>query len=137
MRGGEAAAEVVRGWIAKAEGDLANAELVLAAGPGGPMDTVAFHAQQGAEKYLKALLCARREEVPRTHDLDALLHRSGLWDALEVAVEDVRLLSDYATVTRYPGDYEPVTPAEAAEAIDLAQRIRATVLARLPEGLAG
>lgn len=31
-----------------------------------------FHAQQCAEKYLKALLVAREQAFPRTHDLAAL-----------------------------------------------------------------
>ena len=31
-----------------------------------------FHAQQCAEKYLKALLVSRRQAFPRTHDVVAL-----------------------------------------------------------------
>jgi HEPN domain-containing protein len=31
-----------------------------------------FHAQQCAEKYLKALLVSRRQACPRTHDVAAL-----------------------------------------------------------------
>lgn len=123
----DAVREVVRGWIAKAEADLQNAMLVLDAGPEGPMDTVAFHAQQCAEKYLKAFLCHRGEEVPRIHDVEALLIRTGVWGQVEMAVEESRLLTDYATVTRYPGDYEPVSYEEAAHAVELAQRVRLAV----------
>lgn len=121
----ETVLEVVRGWIAKAEGDLENAKLVLAAGPEGPMDTVAFHAQQCAEKYLKALLCSRGDDVPRTHDVEALLTRTGVWGRIEMTVEESRLMTDYATVTRYPGDYEPVSRDEAGHAVELAERVRA------------
>lgn len=129
--------EVVRGWIEKAEGDLENARLVLGAGPAGPMDTVAFHAQQCAEKYLKALLCLHGEDVPRIHDVEALLARAGLWGQVELTVEESRLLTDYATVTRYPGDYEPVTHEEAGDAVGLAGRIRAAVRDELPEEALG
>lgn len=129
----DAVLEVARGWVAKAEGDLENARLVLGAGPTGPMDTVAFHAQQCAEKYLKALLCFRGEDVPRIHDVEALLTRAGIWGRVEVTVEESRLLTDYATVTRYPGDYEPVSHEEAGHAVALADRIRAAVQEELPE----
>jgi HEPN domain-containing protein len=30
----------------------------------------------------------------------------------------------YATVTRYPGDYEPISMAEAREAVKIARRVR-------------
>lgn len=123
----ETVLEVVRGWIAKAEGDLENARLVVAAGPAGPMDTVAFHAQQCVERYLKALLCFRGDDVPRTHDVEVLLTRTGVWSRIEMTVEESRLMTDYATLTRYPGDYEPVSRNEAGHAIELAERVRAAV----------
>lgn len=135
MPPGNAVLGVVRGWIRKAEADLANATLVLDAGPEGPMDTVAFHAQQCAEKYLKALLCFRGDDVPRTHDVEALLTRADLWDRVEMSVEASRVLTDYATATRYPGDYEPVSAEEAADAIELAKRVRQGVLDMLPPDL--
>jgi hypothetical protein len=46
----------LRGWIEKADNDLKNASLALAAGEECPADTAVFHVQQCAEKYLKALL---------------------------------------------------------------------------------
>jgi HEPN domain-containing protein len=59
-------------WMQKAANDLLNVENNLAS-DSVPWDTVCFHAQQAAEKLLKALLVARGEVVPRTHDLSALL----------------------------------------------------------------
>lgn len=60
----------------------------------------AFHCEQAAEKYLKALLILRTQGAPpRTHDL------GGLGDRLDLPQElraDAHLLSlDYAP-TRYP-----------------------------------
>jgi len=43
-------------WIKKAENDLVAAEHLLTARPHTPYDTICFHAQQCAEKYLKAFL---------------------------------------------------------------------------------
>lgn len=50
------AEEDFRAWIKKAEGDLKTAEHTLTLKERCPFDTVCFHAQQCAEKYLKALL---------------------------------------------------------------------------------
>ena len=63
--------DLVRGWLRKAESDLAAVELALNAGLA--LDTACFHAQQGAEKLLKAYLLARGVEFPFTHNLTRLL----------------------------------------------------------------
>lgn len=59
-------------WVRKAENDLRNIELVLPA-EDAPFDTVCFHAQQAAEKYLKALLTVHGRPFGKTHDLFQLL----------------------------------------------------------------
>ncbi len=59
-------------WVTKADSEIRGAlNNVIAADPA--WDVVCFHAQQAAEKYLKAFLVARSESPPRTHDLGALL----------------------------------------------------------------
>lgn len=123
--------QVVRGWVEKAENDLQNAVITLRAGEECPADTVAFHAQQCAEKYLKALMSFRGAEVPRTHDIEELLR--GLDPPLELplSVEEQRLLTSYATITRYPGNYEPVSLPEARMAEALARRVRTAVRKQL------
>lgn len=47
---------IVRQWIEKAENDYRNFQNTLKMGEDCPYDTVCFHAQQCAEKYLKARL---------------------------------------------------------------------------------
>ena len=54
---------VVRGWVEKAEHDLRNAEYVLSMEHDCPTDTVCFHCQQCAEKYLKALLLSTMKKI--------------------------------------------------------------------------
>ena len=61
-----------RAWITKAENDLLNIRNNLAA-ERVPWDTVCFHAQQVAEKLLKALLVYHGRSPLRAHDLVALL----------------------------------------------------------------
>ena len=132
MPAGERTLSVVAGWVQKAEHDLKNATLVLRAGRACPADTAAFHAQQCTEKYLKALLTFRAERVPRIHDVEQLLALTGLADAAGVSLEQQRLLTGYATITRYPGDDDPVSVAEARRAVALARRVRGVVRTLLP-----
>lgn len=122
---------VVRGWIDKAENDLKNAAITLRAGEECPTDTVAFHAQQCAEKYLKAYLAYKGTEFPRIHDIGELIAlATGL--RVPLPVEEQRRLTAYGTVTRYPGDYETVSLAEAKRAVAMARRVRRAVRQDLP-----
>ena len=58
----------VRGWLRKAGKDLATAEYELRADP--PFaDDVVFHAQQAAEKSVKAFLSWHRVPFRKTHNL--------------------------------------------------------------------
>ena len=60
-------------WVDKAEGDLATARRELRARKAPNYDAVCFHAQQAAEKYLKAYLQDQNQSPPRVHDLIELL----------------------------------------------------------------
>jgi hypothetical protein len=51
----------------------------------------------------------------------------------ELLVEKPRRLTAYATVTRYPGDYEPISLAEARGAVAIARRVRKEVRALMPK----
>lgn len=64
--------EVLRIWVRKAEHDLEAADRIFSDVEGCPFDTVCFHCQQAAEKYLKCLLTCLGIHAPRTHDLRAL-----------------------------------------------------------------
>jgi len=130
-----AAAEVlrvVREWVGKAENDLRTATHTLKLHPGCPTDTVCFHAQQCVEKYVKALLVLRSIPFPKTHDLSVLTRTLPESWQPDLTPEQVRRLTDYATITRYPGDYEPVTVEEARAAIKIARKVRKHVRGLLP-----
>jgi HEPN domain-containing protein len=82
-----------------------------------------FHAQQCAEKYLKAILVASGQEFPRVHDLlalNTLCIQAGILTGLDPARLDV--LSAYAVRIRYPGDGP--TPDEARQAVENARSVR-------------
>jgi HEPN domain-containing protein len=125
--------EVVHKWVEKAESDLLTASHTLKLGSATPADTVGFHAQQCAEKYLKALLTWRGLDFPKSHNLTILLERLPERFRPEMTADERLRLTAYATVTRYPGDYEPITLTEARRAVTLARRVRRQVRRWLPK----
>jgi HEPN domain-containing protein len=87
-------------------------------------EIVAFHAQQAAEKVLKALLVLRQVDFPRTHSIGALLalcQEAGFAGAQELS--DASSLTRYAVATRYPSEDEPVSRQEARDAATLAAQV--------------
>lgn len=84
-------------WINKAEGDfrIANREFRSRNEP--VYDGVCFHAQQCAEKYLKALLQEYKQFIPRTHHLTELLVLLLQVDpTCQFLLADLEVLEDYA-----------------------------------------
>jgi len=92
-------------WIAKAEGDFAVVERECRVVVCPNYDAVCFHAQQCAEKYLKARLCEADATFGKIHDLVALLDQVlDLEPGWEAFREDLAYLSDFAVSFRYPGE---------------------------------
>ena len=120
-------AAIAREWMSKAQNDLKTAAHTLKLGTDCPTDTVCFHAQQCVEKYLKAALVVLEIPFPRTHDVEVLLGLMPTHVRFSLTVEQQRRLTEYATVMRYPGPYDPVTLSEAKEAVKLARRVRREV----------
>lgn len=118
--------DFVTGWLAKAEDDLAAARLIL----GGSLhswDTSSFHAQQAAEKALKALLVRYQINFRKSHDIGELLQLAEpCAPGISAELGTANALTPYAVDTRYPGP-EPVTKAEAERHTDLADRVLAYV----------
>ncbi len=124
---------LARLWFQKAENDLLNVEnnlkAELYAG-----DTVCFHCQQAAEKYLKGFLAWHRLPFAKIHDLPELLKQ-----VRQVAGADAERLSDhiflldpYSVSIRYPQEYEDEPDEqEVQEAVEAAYIVRAWVRSRL------
>ena len=94
---------------------------------------VLFHAQQAAEKCLKALLAWHDVPFRKTHDLEELGRACvGLAPALKTAVDQAVVLTPYAWRFRYPGEVEEPSRGEAVEALQLARNIRSAVAAVIP-----
>jgi len=126
--------EAVKQWVEIAVGDLWLASLALKhSSAGHSRDGACFHTQQCAEKHLKALLNWQQIAFPRTHDIEELLTRLPERQRPELSADEQRTLTRYATVTRYPGDYEPITLTEARRAVTLPRRVRRQARRWLPK----
>jgi HEPN domain-containing protein len=74
--------DYIGAWFLKARQDLK----IIEQGMDRPetewvSELLCFHAQQAAEKALKAFLIAKSEEPPRTHSIEVLLERCRLSDS--------------------------------------------------------
>ncbi len=80
-----------------------------------------FHAQQAAEKAVKAVLVHLGVDFPKSHRLDLL---AGLLPASNDVGFDIDALTDlapWAVAGRYPEDIENPTEIEARRLVELAQ----------------
>jgi len=120
-------------WLRKADHDLLNIQNNLAAKEI-PWDTVCFHAQQAAEKFLKAFLVASGRELSKTHDLVALLALCVECEAGLATLEaDCRKLTSYGVAARYPNDLFEPSEADGRDVVAAAHRIRTKILSLLPK----
>jgi len=127
--------EILLEWLGRADDDIRMAELALGDTP--PVCWgAAFHAQQAAEKLLKALLTCHRVEFAKVHSIDYLVD---LCARVEPEVETLRAtatkLTDFAVEPRYPFPRREPTLAEAQEAITITRAVREFVLAKLPHAI--
>jgi HEPN domain-containing protein len=105
----------------------------LLADAAAPEAVVGFHAQQAAEKLLKAALFLAGVAPPRTHNLAELADlaaSSGL--NLPPGCEALRWLTPYAVLYRYEGDADEDEERLARQEVrENLRRLRAWVEARL------
>jgi HEPN domain-containing protein len=116
--------QLVRDWLAKADEDLAVAQHLLSHDPQ-YLAIIAFHAQQAAEKHLKAALVRHQVEFPKTHDIQELLNLIGCADAcLAESLQAAAILTPYGAQIRYPSDLGDVTRADSERAVEIAVAVR-------------
>lgn len=110
-------------WVQKAEGDFATTQRELRARKSPNYDSACFHAQQCAEKYLKARLQETDIRFSRTHNLLVLLELvlpvEPSWEQLR---SSLNALNAFAIEVRYPGGSASRTTAR--EAVHLCQAVR-------------
>ena len=103
-------------WVLKAEGDFTSAQRELKARKSPNFDAACFHAQQCAEKYLKARLQKAGIPFGRSHHLstllDLVLPLELMW---EVCRADLTILTAFAVEFRYPDESADRSLAKEAD----------------------
>jgi HEPN domain-containing protein len=123
--------EIFRAWMLRADANERTARQLL----GWPdeeivTDSVGFHAQQMAEKYLKAFLIAREIHFRRTHSIEELLQQCAAADS-DFGDLDAGDLTEFAVEQRYAEDYQSLSAESARNAFGRACAIRDLVLNKL------
>ena len=119
-------------WLRYAEEDLTTAKTFLGH-PHVPPRQVCWHAQQAAEKVLKAVLIFLQIDFRRTHDLNVL--RDLLPDSwqLKTVLPNLDDLNRWAVEARYPEKMKEATKGEATKAVEQAHAVWTSVSTALAE----
>lgn len=126
-------ADLVKGWFLKGDSDLKNVKVCLSTDQ--CLDTACFHAQQAAEKYIKAYIISCDLDFPLTHKLENLIDICVGQDASFSALYDkANLLTPYAVMSRYDQDFWPGVET-VKEALEAAESIREFIFKRLPDDM--
>lgn len=123
--------DFVQQWLGKAEQDLEAGRVLLGSGLE-HYENVGFHAQQAAEKFVKAFLVRHQVEFPKTHDLARLRGLVAQVDpdlASRLAPADT--LTPYGVEFRYPSDLGMVSQDQGKEALRLAEQVQSLILESL------
>lgn len=123
----EELARQARQWVVYADEDLVLARHGLTLGEQSPLRLIAYHAQQCAEKYLKAYLVWKGIDFPYTHNIARLLELVGTQGPWIQELMDAVKLTPFAITARYPGEDSKVEREEAERAIVLAESVRHAV----------
>ena len=122
----------VKAWITHADTDIGAGVWDLATDMPYTGDAV-FHAQQGAEKALKAFLAWHGVLFDATGDLAVLGRLCTQIDMTLVWVtRRAERLTEFEWKYRYPGEPEEPSEDEAESALDLAAEVYTAIMARLP-----
>ena len=117
----------VIGWLSYAYDDLCLAKNTLETMKDGcPYRLVAYHAQQCAEKRLKAYLVFHNIDFPYSHDISRLLELCAEKANWTGKLQNAEELSMYA-IARYPEDGAEVTEEDARSATAIAEGVRQVV----------
>jgi HEPN domain-containing protein len=120
-----------REWIEYAERDY-EASTVLADSNNPPFEIIAYHCQQAAEKYLKAVLIEYDQPIPFIHDLGKLNSECRkILHSLSDIQNICERLTPFGTVTRYPGGGMVVGPEHLPLVVAWIREIRNVIREQL------
>ncbi|MBI5701422.1 HEPN domain-containing protein [Candidatus Saganbacteria bacterium] len=112
-------------WFLKAGNEIKAADGIFFYYEDPPTDMICYHAQQAAEKTLKAFLIYKSELAPKTHDLVELVNLCIKQDKDFLSLKElIEVLNKYYIESKYPPDNPIIySKDEAKSAIALAKNI--------------
>jgi len=123
--------DLIQAWCEKGRRDFITAQNSLLNTNEIFPDIICFHAQQAAEKYLKAYLVFLELEFPKTHALEDLVLLASSKDSMSRNLFTIACeLSPYAVEVRYPDSPSP-SYEDAHEALHTAETIRNYILGKI------
>ena len=112
----------IRGWVRAAQDDFNATQFLLDEDPV-RSEVVCFHAEQAAEKMLKAYLVMHRVPVPPVQDCQALLQLCATFDPdISVLEEDAARLGGYQEFDQGWGIVE-ITQEELESVLSSSEKI--------------
>lgn len=103
-------------WLKRAEDDLTTIQRLIPYGYA-PYNVVCYHAQQYAEKVVKAKILELGGDFAYVHDIVVLLSEFKKTNLITQARKYAQILNRYAIISRYPTDIlfeaDEVTAEEA------------------------
>jgi HEPN domain-containing protein len=123
---------LIQQWHIKADNDLKNARHEITFDDSAT-DTICFHAQQAAEKYLKSFLQWKDAAVQRTYVIGLLLEKCIEIDPefVNLGNQEISHLTPYAVESRYLDDFYIPSYEEARDALQKAESVKNFVIDRL------
>ncbi|NHB68445.1 HEPN domain-containing protein [Perlabentimonas gracilis] len=119
--------DYIEKWIFRANEDFAVCQHLASVNIEQYSSTICFHAHQAVEKYLKAFLTYKGVDFPRTHDLDYLLAECSSVDNNSFNDIDLKELSEFGVIIRYPDDFFIPSHSETNYFVELTRHLKEVV----------
>ena len=115
--------KIAKEWFAKGQSDLEDAEFLF--NNNRAKESVSFHIQQAAEKYLKGYLIWHGWKLEKIHDLVKLIEDAKKFDkSFRRFVPSMRKITNFYFESRYPVGYEvEYTKNELKQAIKQTKKL--------------
>lgn len=94
--------DIAKEWFMFGDFDINSSKFLLDMRPK-PLEIIAYHCQQCAEKYLKGFIAFHGGKIRKTHDLVVLNHDCKKYASqIDKIMDQCINLTDYGVLVRYP-----------------------------------